>query len=146
MANALVPQGTLQRLRGSVVFPTFTALNVTAPYLGKDGIDLNFTGQSVLMIDTMTGRVTSPEPFLGVSIVMHLLRTQPLSNAFKTQMEGNSLVGNCTLRTDARPLGVYNFINAAIESVASLKINGTDAGYAVTIAATYYINQNLFNG
>ena len=39
--NPLVPQGLLNRVRGSVVFPAFSTLNVTAPYLAADGISLD---------------------------------------------------------------------------------------------------------
>jgi len=146
VANPIVQQGTLNRLRGSITWPAFSAYNITAPYLGREGIDLTFTGQATLYIDTMTGAVTSPEPYLGIDMVAHLLRTQVLANQFKALMESNSVMGDCTFRTDSVTLGVYQFSNTAIKSVAPLKVNGTDAGYAVTIGGFYYINSALFGG
>ncbi len=60
--SPLVSQGTISRIRGSLIVPNFPNLNITAPYLGKMGIHLSFEGSATPMIDTMTGRVTSPEP------------------------------------------------------------------------------------
>ena len=76
MANPIVPQGTLNRLRGSVTIPSNTGLNITASYLGKDGISMSFDGAANTAIDTMTGIVQSPEPYQRVTVAIHLLKSQ----------------------------------------------------------------------
>lgn len=43
--NPLIPQGTLNRVRASVVWPSFPNLNVTASYLGRMGIRLSLDGE-----------------------------------------------------------------------------------------------------
>ena len=45
-----VQQGTLNRLRGSLTIPDLPELNVTAPFLGKEGIAMSFEGNSTVYI------------------------------------------------------------------------------------------------
>ena len=145
MANPQVAQGTLNRLRGSLVWNDFPSLNITSPYLGRDGIRLSFTGSSVVMIDTMTGRVTSPEPYLGADLTIELLKTQPLSDQYKVQMETLSTLGDGTLRSDSKTLSPWSLSNCAIMGVEPLTLNGTVAGYVVRIGGIYQVNSSLFD-
>lgn len=145
MANPLVAQGTLSRLRASVIWTDFPQLNVTAPYLGKEGVRLSLEGQATGFIDTMTGAVTSPEPYMAVTLTMNLLKTQALSGAYKAQMEQSTLLGDCTVRPDALTLPPYDLTNCALEGVRELNFSGQDAGWAVTIKGYYLINAALFS-
>lgn len=144
MANPLISQGNLNRLRGSVVFPDNPTLNITAPYLGKAGIRLAFEGESVVYLPTLTGAVTSPEPYMMISLSMNLLKSQPLSNAYKAKMESDSSMGAGTVRTDSTSLSVYELINLSISSVRELNLNGEDADFIVTLKGYYSINSSLF--
>lgn len=144
MANPLVSQGTLNRLRGSVFIIDFPELNVTAPYLGEAGIGLTLEGQTTTMIATLTGNATSPEPFQMATITVNLLKTQSLSDLYKTQIETDTLIGDVSVTPDSAALGDYYFTNCAIESVNPLSFNGKDAGYVVTIRGTYNINDSLW--
>ena len=144
-ANPQVPQGQLNRLRGSVTFSNFPALNVTAGYLGREGLGLNFEGQATLSIDTMTGVVQSPEPYVKMSVPVHLIKTQALAALFKAQMESNTVLGDATVRTDATGLPPYQLSNCAITTVNAIKIVGTDAGWVVMLSGIYYINSALWN-
>lgn len=144
-ANPLVQQGTLNRLRGSVVIPNFPALNVTAGYLGKQAISLALDGDVTQMIDTMTGLVTSPEPYMGATITMHLLRTQALATAWRTQWETLSTLGAVTVHTDTAALGHFDFQNCAVTRAPTMTFDGTDPGFMVEIRGIYYINQSLWN-
>lgn len=145
MANPLIVQGTLNRLRGSVVWNDFPQLNITAPFLGKEGIRLALEGESTVFLGTMTGAVTSPEPYMMVSLVLNLLKTQNLSDLYKKQMELLATIGDCTVRPDAATLSPYNLINMAIEGVRELSFNGEDAGYAVTCKGYYPVNSSLWD-
>ena len=64
MANPQIAQGTLNRARGSVVVADSPELNVTAPYLGREGISTNFEGDTTARIHTLTGVVNSPEIYM----------------------------------------------------------------------------------
>lgn len=145
MPNPLVAQGTLNRLRASVSIPDRPELNITASFLGKDGISVSLTGDATLTIPTMTGTVQSPEPYMLVELTVALLRTQTLGNQYKLQMELNTLLGDFTVRPDSSILSPYTFRNGAIARVRELPMNGTDAGYVATLTGYYNINDDLWN-
>lgn len=142
--NPLTSQGSLNRLRGSVGVVNFPLLNVTASFLGKEGIGLALQGETTTYIPTMVGAVTSPDPYQMVQLSIHLLKTQFVSNAYKQQMETLSLIGNLIVKTDSAALGDYNLINCAIQSVEGLKFNGEDAGFMVSVGGYYNINSSLW--
>lgn len=146
MANPLVPQGTLSRLRASVLIPDFPQLNVTAPYLGDEGIGLALQGESTTYIQTLTGAVTSPEPYMLAAISVHLLKTQTLAALYKAQMEDDSRIGTVVVRPDAATLPLYQIINCAIQSIAELRMNGRDAGFRLNLTGFYPVNGTLFDG
>lgn len=147
MPANFTPQGSLNRLRSSAIWNDFPALNVTAPFLGKTGIRLSLEGESTLFIPTMTGAVTSQEPYMMCSIRMHLLKTQGLSTQYKSQMESNSQLGAGTVRPDVGPGGLvpYSVVNCAIESVEALDFSGESADFIVTVKGFYQINSALFD-
>ena len=144
-ANPLIAQGTLNRLRGSVIWNNFPALNVTAPYLHKEGIRLALEGEATVYIDTMTGGVTSPEPYQRVSLTIALLKTQPLAAAYKAQKELSTLLGPGIVRGDSAALPPYQLTNCAIRNIRELVFNGEDAAWAIIIGGYYQINSSLFS-
>jgi hypothetical protein len=140
-----IGQGTLNRIRGSFIVPNYSSLTVTAPFLGKGAIGLSFQGQTTVFIDTMTGAVTSPEPYLICTARINLLRTQNIANLYKTQMETDARIGDCTVVGDSTVLANYQLTNCAVESVGELNFAGEDAGFVVTVTGYYIINNALWN-
>lgn len=118
---------------------------MTAPYLGKQGIRLTLQGESTLYLPTMTGAVTSPEPYMMIECVINLIKPQALANLYKQQMETTALIGDISVRPDAVALGVYNLINCAIKGVRELDFSGEHEGFAVTLGGYYLTNSSLFN-
>ena len=148
MANPIVPQGVLNRVIASISFPDFPGLNITASYLGREGISLSFEGAATTPIETMVGVVQSPEPYQRVAFAAHLLKTQALATNFKAQLESSTLLGDgVTIRPDVPTPGItpYQIDNVAINNVSTLKFDGTDAGWVIMFSGIYYINANLFN-
>jgi len=143
--NPLIAQGTLNRLRGSVVVPSFSTLNVTSPYLGKAGIKLSLDGETTTMIPSMTGTVTSPEPYQMASVTIDLLKTNGLAALYKAQMENNSVIGNITVIPDTSALPTYQMINCAIESVRELDFAGENASFMVVIRGYYIVNNAMWS-
>ena len=143
-SNPLIAQGSLNRLRASVTWPSFPALNVTAPYLSKAGVRLSLQGESTLYLPTMTGAVTSPEPYMMIELVINLLKTQGLASQYKAQMEQSAALGNGSVRADSITLGIYQVVNCAIKSVRELDFSGENADFAVTIGGYYLVNASLF--
>jgi hypothetical protein len=123
----------------------YPGLNVTSSYLGKEGMTISFDGVVTTPIETMTGVVQSPEPYQRTSTLIHLLKPQALANAWKEQIELNSLIGDGTLRTDAKPFGVFTLSNCSITQISPVKIDGTSAEYAITLSGIYFINSSLWN-
>jgi hypothetical protein len=144
MPNPNIPQGTLNRVRASVIWPSFPQLTVTSSFLGKRGIALSFAGDTTVYIDTMTGAVTSPEPYLRITLTIHLLKTQYLANLYRAQQEDLSLLGDCTVRPDAAALQPYAFSNCAIMRPGDLDFSGADPDYPVQIGGIYQVNGSLF--
>jgi hypothetical protein len=142
--NPLIAQGTLNRLIASVAWSSFPVLNVTASYLAPEGIRLTLTGESTLFIQTMAGVVTSPEPYMMIDMAMHLLKSQPLSNSYKSQMELSALLGDGVVRTDTTTLGQYQITNCAIQGVTELDFSGRSAAYVVRIRGYYLTNSSLW--
>lgn len=146
MANPLVSLGTLNRLRASVSWATFPALNVTASYLGRSAIRLALEGQTSKAIEALTGIVQSPEAYQMVSLTMELLKSQALSNAYKAQIELSSLVGNCTVRPDATPLAPYQLLNMSVNSPNDIDFSGESASFTIKATGYYLVNSNLWGG
>jgi hypothetical protein len=144
-SNPMIPQGTLNRLRGSMNVTGSPELNVTAPYLGKAGIAFSLEGQTTTFIPTMTGTATSAEPYMMATCVINILKTQGLAAVYKARMESNSLIGDFVVTPDAATLPTYIVNNAAIESVGPMTFNGEDVGFAVTIKGAYQINSQAWN-
>lgn len=144
MANQQVLQGTLNRLLASVVFASFPELNVTSSYLAKEGISIAFDGETSQLIGTMTSAVTSPEPYVYATVTMHLLRTQALGNAYKTQVETNTTMGSVTVYPDSVALSSFQLNNCVLQAVNEMPFDGSQAGLTIRLRGIYNINSTLF--
>ena len=144
-ANPLIDQGTLNRLRGSVTWVNFPTLNVTAPYLNKEGIRLALDGEATTFVPTITGAVTSPEAYQMITLTMNILKTNGLAALYQAQMQNLTTLGNGTVKTDTSSLPVFPLINCAIEGVRELNFSGEDAGFAVIIRGYWIVNNALWD-
>ena len=147
MANPIVPQGNLNKLRASIQFVSVPGLNITASYLGREMIGGSFEGVATTPIETATGVVYSPEPYQRSTWNVHLLKPQALSAAWKTQYELNTLIGDFVVRPDVGPPGIdpYQISNGVINTINPLKFAGDDAGWVIILSGIYYINSALWN-
>ena len=145
IGNPQIPQGIINLVRATVQVPSFQNLNVTAPFLGSGGITISWNGPATTFINTLTGRVTSPEPYQPVTVAMHLIKSQVLATQWENQRVGLTLIGNILVFTDAAALPAYAFSNCAIENVGAITANGKSSEYEVTVGGTYIINNALFS-
>jgi hypothetical protein len=143
--NPLIAQGTLNRLRGSVVWTGFPTLNVTAPYLNKEGIRLALDGEATVFLPSITGAVISPEPYQMITLTMNILKSNGLAALYQAQMQASTPLGNGTVITDTTSLPVFPIINCAIEGVRELSFAGEDAGFAVIVRGYWIVNNNLWD-
>ena len=145
MANPQIQQGTLNRLLASVVYADYTQLNVTSGYLAREAISLAFDGDTSMLIPTLTGAVTSPEPYIFGTVTIHLLRTQALDNAYKTQIETNTTMGSVTVYPDTQVLSAFQLNNCVLMSINEATFDGNQAGLVVRLRGVYSVNASLFS-
>lgn len=148
MPNPLIVQGTLNRLRASIVWPSNASLNVTAAFLSRRMISLALDGDSTSFYNTATGAVTSPEPYMMITCTIHLVRTQQLCSLYKAQLENNALIGDGVVRPDVPPgtgLGPFNVSNCAIQSINEMSFAGDDPDFSVRIRGYYLVNAAMWD-
>ena len=145
MANILVAQGSLNRLRASLVWTTNPSLNVVSAYLGREGIRLSLEGNATDYLPTMIGAVPSPAPYQIATVTINLIKSQQLANLYKNQFETDTLLGDLTVRPDAVSLGLYTINNAVLESVREMTFAGEDPTFVVTCKGYYLTNAAYFN-
>lgn len=144
--NPLIDQGVLNRLRANVVWALFPGLNVSPSFLNKAGIRLALEGDASTQHDTMTGRVQSPEPYMGVTLTINLLKTQPLSEAYKSQVEALAILGQGTVYPDVNTgLSPYQLQNMAIQQPGTdLSFAGDEPGFPVVLKGYWVINNSMW--
>lgn len=147
--NPNVPQGVLNRLVASISFVNNPALNITSPYLGREAIRLRLEGEATGRLPTLTGIVTSPQPFLIATVTAHLVKSQPLSEAWKAQAELSTLVGPFTVRPDIdaaqNGISAYPIENGMIMAPGGdLAFSGATEDWMLTLSGYYIINNLLW--
>lgn len=142
--SPFVQQGTLNRLRGSVVYASNQTLNVTAPYLSREGISIAFEGDAGMLIPTLTGGVTSPEPYQIATVTINLVKSQALANVYKQQFETNVNVGDVSVIADSAALTDYELQNCVLKGIRDITFDGNQPGFVVTLQGIYQTNSALW--
>ncbi|HHH0897026.1 hypothetical protein [Yersinia enterocolitica] len=144
MANPLVPQGFLNRVRGAVSVTGDPSLNVTASFLGKEGVSLRPDGPATDILPTMTGTVGSQAPYQQVTLTVHLLKTQALAAAYQNRFATDTSLGEIVVTPDANTFGNYTVLNSYLVNFNEITMNGMDPGYAATISGYIITNDNMW--
>jgi hypothetical protein len=144
LPNPNIQQGTLNRIRGSLSFVSYPNLNITAPYLGRNAIRIVFQGAATQNINTMTGTVPSPEPYMVIEMTVDLIKTQAFAQQFMTQIGISSFLGDCTLRGDANPLQPFFLQNVSVLNPGDLNFDGTSTSLPLRFGGYWEINSALF--
>lgn len=144
MANPLVAQGFLNRVRGAVSVTDSPSLGVTASYLGKEGISIRPDNAAADIIPTMTGTVGSQAPYQQVTLTIHLLKTQSLGASYQQRFASNTALGEVVVTPDANTFGNITVLNAYLVNFNEMSFNGMDAGYVVTISGYVTTNDNIW--
>lgn len=143
--NPLVTQGTLNRVRTHVVCSSYPALSATSSYMGKSFAKIEFEGDFSQLIGTGTGAVDSPEPYVFANLTLNLLRTQSLAQAWLTQAQAASLIGDITTYGDASTLDAIALSGCIIRSIDPGAFDGTDPVVRVMLRGLYYINNDMWS-
>lgn len=95
-------------------------------------------------IDTMTGFVTSPAPYMRVGLTIHMMRTQGLASLWEQQLQVNVLLGNIVVRIDSSIHPPYPLSNSMLMTVEPYRVDGSDPSYVAEVLGIYYINAALW--
>jgi hypothetical protein len=143
--NQLLQLGQINRLRTSIRFANFSQLNITPPFLCKNGIRFTQSGEGVVHIPVMIGTVPSEEPFIMVDIMADLVMTLPLAGAFQAQQQQDSFLGPCTVRPPTQTgLGQYNLLNVTIVNPREQDFSGTSASYPLLLRGYLPLNSAMY--
>ena len=142
--NPMVAQGQLNRLLQAVTWANFPNLNITASFVGREGIRISWETNATDFIDTTVGVVLSPAPMRRVMVSAVLLKSQGLAQLYENQIATSSPLGNGTVYTDTTTLAPYAILNCGIMNVRELSFSGEDAAYGVTIGGYTLANSALF--
>lgn len=145
MANPMIAQGTLNRLRSHVTIPGFTNLNISPPYMGKSFVKVTFDGDFDKLIETATSAVTSPEPYVLATVEVSVLRTQALSGAWMAQAQNNSDLGNVSVFPDSAVYPEIDLVNCTIKHIDPGAFDGTDPVVKLTLGGIMYVNNGLWS-
>lgn len=145
MANTFISQGSLNRVRGSLVFQLFPNLNITAPYMSRNFITVTFDEMNfVEQFETGTGFVNSPEPYVPATIVVEILRTQALANNWFQQIQNTSSIGTVEVHSDTAAFPSFPVANASVIKFDPGAFAGRDPVSKMTIRGILYINSSMW--
>lgn len=145
MPNPLISQGVFNRVRGAIRFTEHPELNVTASYLTQEGIDIAFQGDAGVLLPTMTGGASSPQPYQMINFRVHLVRSQVLAQLFKNQIEQDTFLGQAMVFTDTSTLGDFAIRQATLRSMEDFSPNGQDPGVVVSLFGIYDVNAHMWD-
>ena len=150
-------QGSLNRLRGHVVFNEMPELTVAASDLGPEGIRLSFDNVATDLLPTMTGMVPSPRPYMETTLTLSIVKTMPIGILYKTTLMYATIVGTIVVWPDvetgndiygqaATDIGTFIIEGAALENFREMSFAGNEATLNITIKGYTQVNQTYFNG
>ncbi len=143
-SNPLIAQGTLNRVRCSIVFANFPQFNITAGYMGKNMATITFSDKFVEQIKTATSTVISPEPYVMANVAVSLLRTTSLGAAIFNQMQDTGSLGAATIYSDTSAFPPINIANVTVASFNPGAFDGTDPVAHLGMEGVFYVNNNLW--
>jgi hypothetical protein len=142
--NNFTARGVLNRVKTSVVVPSFPSLNVISANMGRSLARIAFNGQLVNQIPTGTGLVNAPEPFVMATITIALLRTQPIAAAWFAQIQLDSSIQDATIYSDTSA-----FPPIALQSVVASHMDpgpfdATSADFQLVLSGAFPVNSNMW--
>jgi hypothetical protein len=140
----LTQQGNLNRVSAHVTFASFQQLNANASYMSKSLVAVTFEGPFTDQIETATGIVNSPKPFVMAHAVVNLLRSQILSGLWIAQLRAGTYLGDVVIYPDSNVFPEIPITNASVTELDPGAFDGIDPAVKLTVKGTYYINASLW--
>jgi hypothetical protein len=145
MPNPYLNAGPLNRVRCHVVVASIPTLNVTAQNMGKSFARIEFEGDFTQQIETATGVVNSPEPYVMATINIGLLRPQSLAAAWLAQAQDTSVLGDVTIHSDTSLFPAIQLNDTSIRMLDPGAYDGTDPVTRLMLRGTFNINNALWS-
>lgn len=145
MANPYLNAGPLNRVRCSVVIAAFPSLNIISQYMGKSFAHIEFEGDFNQQIETATGVVNSPEPYVMATITVGLLRSQALAANWLAQSQDTSILGDVTIHSDTSAFPAITLNDTGIRTITPGAYDGTDPVVRLTLRGTFNVNSSLWS-
>lgn len=145
MSNPYLVAGPLNRVRCHVVVPATPTLNITPQLMGKQFARIEFEGDFTQQIETATGIVNSPEPYVMATITVGLLRSQTLAASWLAQVQNTTLLGDVTIYSDTSSFPSITMNDAAVRQLEPGAYDGTDPVVRLTIRGTVNVNSALWS-
>jgi hypothetical protein len=140
----LIPSN-LNRIRGTVLVPGNATLNITAPYLGKEGITISPQSAVVTQMQGMTTVVNSEEPYQIVQVTAAVMKSLALSAAYIEQIKNSPTLGTVTVTPDTTVLAPFTLYNVAIINWGQMSMAGVQPDFVVTFQGLLPISNDLWN-
>jgi hypothetical protein len=140
-----VDQGTLDRTKAWINIPAFGGvLSVDAGFLAPEGIRLSFDDLATDLLPTMTGMVTSPKPYQGVTVTIALVKSTYKATQYQRQFNDQTLLGDAWIFPDALNLVTFPLHNVTLETIREMSFGGTEAAMVVTLRGYRDVNTGFF--
>lgn len=143
--NPLITQGTLNRVRASVVVPSYSSLNIISSFMGKGFVTVTFDGNFSELIATGTGGVSSPEPYIFCNVEVDLLRSQSLASDWLTQGQATSNLGDVHIHSDTSAFDAVQISETQIINIDPGAFDGMNPVVRLHLRGIFYINNNLWS-
>lgn len=144
--NPQIPLGTLNRLRTSLVVSGYPALAVTASYQSKKQIHVTLDENPfALGIETATGIIVSPEPYVMGTVNIGLLRTTGLASAWLAQSKSTAAIGDIEIHSDTSAFPALTIHDAYIQHLDPGPYDGTNPECPLVLKGVFYVNNSLWN-
>lgn len=143
--NTMPDLGNLNRVRASVVLPSYTALTIYSYNMGRRFVSLVYDDDFVQQIQQGVGIINSPEPYVMATITCDVLRTLPLAQAWMTQIAATAVVGTVKVHSDTSAFVPTTIYKASVIKADPGAFDGVNGVLALTIRGIFYPNEDLWN-
>jgi hypothetical protein len=135
----------LNRIRGSVLVPGNSSLNITASYLGKEGIVIAPQSPVVTQMQGLATIVNSEEPYQLVQVTAMVMKSLALSAAYINQIQQSPTIGTITVTPDTSVLPQFTLYNCAIVNWNQISMAGTQPDFAIVFQGQWNVSNDLWN-
>jgi len=144
MANPNLIPSPLNRVRANVSIPAYPDLNVTASYLGAEGISVSFQGNVATQLMGLTSTINSEEPYVPSQIRISLIKSLALSSQWISQIQNSPSLGTVTVQSDTAQFPAITFYNCVITNIGDVSMAGKQAEFQITVSGYWSVSNDLW--